>query len=89
MKPLSSKKFPEKNFDLERLHMNGMRIGQELNVVASGSGKSMNAYYEYLDALRESGVTNMYGASPYLQDQFDLSKGEAREILMAWMKQYE
>jgi hypothetical protein len=69
--------------------MNGMSIGQELIVMASGSkGKSMNEYYQYLDALRESGVTNMYGAGAYLQDRFDLSKVEARDILTAWMKQF-
>ena len=68
--------------------MNGMRIGQELIVMASGSGKCMNEYYQYLDALRESGVTNMYGAGAYLQDRFDLSKVEARDILTAWMKQF-
>jgi hypothetical protein len=57
--------------------------------IASGSkGKSMNEYYQYLDALRESGVTNMYGAGAYLQDRFDLSKVEARDILTAWMKQF-
>jgi hypothetical protein len=68
--------------------MTGMRIGQELIVMASGSGKSMNEYYQYLDELRESGVTNMYGAGAYLQDRFDLSKVEARDILTAWMKQF-
>jgi hypothetical protein len=47
-----------------------------------------NEYYQYLDALRESGVTNMYGAGAYLQDRFDLSKVEARDILTAWMKQF-
>jgi hypothetical protein len=70
-------------------NMNGMSIGQELIVMASGSkGKSMNEYYQYLDALRESGVTNMYGAGAYLRDRFDLSKEEARDILTAWMKQF-
>ncbi len=68
--------------------MTGMRIGQELIVMTSGSGKSMNEYYQYLDELRESGVTNMYGAGAYLQDRFDLSKVEARDILTAWMKQF-
>jgi hypothetical protein len=47
-----------------------------------------NEYYEYLDALRESGAVNMFGAGAYLQDQFDLSKSEARTILIAWMNQY-
>ena len=48
----------------------------------------MNEYYEYLDFLRESGVTNMFGAAPYLEDRFDLSRQEARKILIEWMEQY-
>jgi hypothetical protein len=46
----------------------------------------MNEYYEYLDALRESSVTNMYGASAYLQRDFDLSKKDTRDILTTWMR---
>ena len=45
-------------------------------------------YYEYLDALRESGAVNMFGAGAYLQDEFGLSRYEARTILIAWMGQY-
>ena len=40
----------------------------------------------YLDELRDSGVTNMFGAAPYLQREFDLEKREAREILAKWMQ---
>ena len=46
-------------------------------------------YYVYLEDLRQSGVTNMFGAAPYLQEEFDLSKKEAREILVNWMTNYE
>lgn len=52
----------------------------------------MNEFYEefeYLNTLRESGVTNMFGASPYLQEAFDISKNEAKAILSAWMKSFE
>lgn len=43
-------------------------------------------HLEYLDALRESGVTNMFGAAPFLQEAFDrLSRRDAREILSYWM----
>ena len=45
-------------------------------------------YYSYLDALRESGVTNMFGAGQYLMEAFNLSKTEARMVLMAWMEQF-
>lgn len=43
-------------------------------------------FYLCLDKLRESGVTNMYGAASYLQSVYpDLTKKEAREILGDWM----
>lgn len=45
-------------------------------------------YLVYLDQLRESGVTNMLGAGEYLEAQFDLSKKEAKEILIYWMKTF-
>lgn len=42
-------------------------------------------YFEYLDDLRESAMTNMFGAGPYLQSAFGLSKSEAQDILFQWM----
>jgi uncharacterized glyoxalase superfamily protein PhnB len=41
--------------------------------------------YEYLNKLRESGVTNMFGATPYLQNYFGFTKGYARAWLGQWM----
>ncbi|NIV34548.1 MAG: hypothetical protein GWN58_35335 [Anaerolineae bacterium] len=45
-------------------------------------------YFEYLDILRESGVTNMFGAGVYLQDEFGLDKREARQVLLEWMQSF-
>jgi hypothetical protein len=45
-------------------------------------------YFEYLDLLRESGETNMFGASPYLEQEFGLNRREAKDVLAAWMKQF-
>jgi len=43
----------------------------------------------FLDELRESGVTNMYGSAPYLRDEFpDLSKKESYEIVAYWMQTF-
>ena len=47
-----------------------------------------NQYWIYLENLRRSGVTNMYGAAPYLMSEFDVTKDEACEILADWMKNY-
>lgn len=45
-------------------------------------------YFEYLDQLRESGVTNMFGAAPYLEQTFGLHLYEARDILLEWMQTF-
>ena len=42
-------------------------------------------YFKYLDDLRQSGVTNMFAAGPYLAFTFVITKLEAREILARWM----
>ena len=44
--------------------------------------------FEYLDALRDSGVTNMFGAGAYLQDAFGLSRYEAKDVVLAWMETF-
>ncbi len=49
----------------------------------------MKKYFEYLDCLRDSGVTNMFGAVPYLQQEFpELSYDRAQAvcILREWME---
>lgn len=46
-------------------------------------------YFEYLDELRESGATNMFGARPYLQEDHGLDRGEASAILTAWMETFD
>jgi hypothetical protein len=45
-------------------------------------------YFEYLEALRDSGVTNMVGAGIYLENHFDLSRYEARDILLEWIQSF-
>ena len=43
----------------------------------------------FLDDLRDSGATNMFGASMYLTDEFaELSDKEAREVLTYWMQSF-
>jgi len=47
-------------------------------------------YYLYLDSLRESGATNMFGAVPFLREVFpELTKREAQNILVDWMETFE
>ena len=50
--------------------------------------KRFRNYMEFLSKLRTSGKTNMFGAAPYLQAEFNLDKKEARELLAYWMGSY-
>lgn len=43
----------------------------------------------YLDDLRASGVTNMFGASPYLEREFALEPATAQQVLVYWMRMFE
>ncbi len=45
--------------------------------------------FNYLLSLRDSGITNMFGAAPYLEGAFDVSKDEAGYWLQAWMKSFK
>ena len=46
------------------------------------------AMFLFLDDLRESGITNMWGAGVYLQEVFEVTKIEARDVLLEWMKTF-
>ena len=39
----------------------------------------------FLDDLRESGITNMFGAAPYIEQQFEVDYDQAKTILAYWM----
>ncbi len=42
----------------------------------------------YLDALRETGRTNMFGAGRYVELEFGVSEQEARNFLTRWMTDF-
>ena len=46
-------------------------------------------HLEYLDRLRDSGVTNMFGAGRYLQAKFDMDRSTARKVPLYWMETFE
>ena len=50
--------------------------------------KTTDKYWIYLEDLRRSGVTNMFGAAPYLMREFGLDQKEAKKVLIDWMKNY-
>lgn len=47
-----------------------------------------NKYWLFLEKLRESGVTNMFGAAPFLQMEFGMSYNNAKAVLIDWMNKY-
>ena len=54
--------------------------------------ESYQKYFDFLEKLRQSGETNMYGAAPYLQSEFPELRGSQKKtnaILIAWIKSFE
>ena len=44
-------------------------------------------FFTYLYALRDSGITNMWGADSYLQDEYGLERADARAVCSVWMSE--
>ena len=44
---------------------------------------------EYLDSLRESGAINMFGAGSYVQEEFCLSRRDAKTVVLYWMQTFD
>ena len=45
--------------------------------------------FEFLDTLRDSGITNMFGAGPFIQEAYGVKRFEAKELLLEWMQTFE
>ena len=43
---------------------------------------------KFLDSLRDSGKTNLVGATPYIQKQFNITKYDAQRFLIKWMETF-
>lgn len=84
--------------------MDDAKIGHELNTpllpattemecsVEENNQNSNDKYFRYLDQLRESGETNMWGAAEYLERTFSkltCDHKRSREILFSWMRYVE
>jgi hypothetical protein len=44
--------------------------------------------FKYLEALRDSGAINMWGAGAYLEDEFGLTRREAKAALLDWFESF-
>jgi hypothetical protein len=49
---------------------------------------SKKEVYDFLHELRLSGETNMFGAAPYIAEEFAIEEKEARLWLSEWMKDF-
>ena len=64
------------------------REGLKASVLAYVTPGELNLMLEYLDDLRDSGTTNMFGAARYVADEFGLDRQLSRDILSYWMMTY-
>lgn len=52
--------------------------------------KNTEMHFRFLDQLRDSGETNMFGATPYLRGAFpSMSRDDATQVLTAWMRTFD
>lgn len=59
----------------------------EGNVTSAGS-QITEEHLVFLDNLKESGATNMWGAGTYVEEEFDVGRREANDIVGYWMKTF-
>lgn len=45
-------------------------------------------FFQFLDDLRETGATNMFGAAPYVEERFEVPRRLARLIVTGWMQTF-
>ena len=41
--------------------------------------------FDYLEILRKSGATNMFGAAPYLAEEFNINQADAKQVVVEWV----
>lgn len=58
------------------------------NAIGIPMEKHAEEYFNFLDDLRESCQVNMFGARPYLMEEFGLDKNDAAQVLSDWMSNF-
>ena len=48
-----------------------------------------DTYYRTLEAIRQLGITNMFGAATYLVKYCNIDKKLATEVLSSWIANYD
>lgn len=64
-------------------------VPEQVDLAAVFNPDELEDFFTYLDALRESGVTNMFGGVPYLINEFGLDEPAARAVLIRWMATFD
>tara|TARA_B100000780_G_scaffold235674_1_gene176342 strand:+ start:498 stop:770 length:273 start_codon:yes stop_codon:yes gene_type:complete len=67
---------------MEDTKFNAKKIAKEIT-------EEVKEVFTYLNELRDSGVTNMFGATPYLVNEFGFDKRNASNYLILWMQSYK
>ena len=52
------------------------------------TNESKEEIFTFLDDVRESSAVNMFEGGRLIQEHYGLSRYEARDILLEWMKTY-
>jgi len=89
-------KYHGKKFgEYEVFHVDDDDRGEIVRIVKSDSILRENIeegvvkdMHTFLNDLRDSGVTNMFGAAPYLQKEFGIDQKSARQVLANWMQSF-
>ena len=50
------------------------------------SNEKIRPEFQYLNMVRDHGSINMFGAAPYLAEEFGLDRREAKQVLLEWMR---
>lgn len=66
-----------------------IEVFEKVDYANAAEGKDISDEWLYLEGLRRSGYTNMFGAVPYLINEFGISHDDARYILNDWMNHYD
>jgi hypothetical protein len=57
--------------------------------IADEITQEMKNVFSYLNKLRDSGETNMFGATPYIVNEFNMDKRTAANYLILWMQSFK
>ena len=57
--------------------------------IADEITQEMKNVFLYLNELKDSGKTNMFGATPYIVNEFNMDKRTAANYLILWMQSFK